>query len=126
MSLSDLTTEGSFVWHYSGKSANLTDWYENEPDDFFQREDCVDMFKSKDGYAWRDDDCTRSYNYICETNATAVPETTLEPTTQEPNTTMFIVPESTTGVTTVTSGCKQLYDITWMAIVLAVVFHYVI
>ncbi|XP_053402772.1 uncharacterized protein LOC123550506 [Mercenaria mercenaria] len=25
-----------------------------------------------------------------------------------------------------TSGCKQLYDITWMAVVLAVVFHYVI
>ena len=45
---------------------SFSDWQLGEPNNFFNSEHCVGMFIGKDGLRWRDDNCNRSYNYICE------------------------------------------------------------
>ena len=63
--LSDTSEEGNFVWN-DGTAlgfASYADWRRNEPNDYGNGEDCVQMYKD-DG--WNDIPCNRRAHYVCQ------------------------------------------------------------
>ncbi|MFZ5477905.1 MAG: MopE-related protein, partial [Myxococcota bacterium] len=60
--LSDVATEGTFVWQES--AATYTDWRAGEPNDYGGNEDCGAYATS--GGQWNDKDCAQALPYVCE------------------------------------------------------------
>ncbi|XP_041376074.1 C-type lectin lectoxin-Thr1-like [Gigantopelta aegis] len=63
LGLTDEQTEDLFIWE-NGKSVDFTNWYDGEPDNNGNDEDCVQFttFEEK----WEDVKCTDDIKYICE------------------------------------------------------------
>lgn len=61
--LSDLRTEGAFVWA-DGTPLEFTNWNAGEPNDAAANEDCTQLAAAT-GY-WNDLDCVTPLPYICE------------------------------------------------------------
>ncbi|XP_001623878.3 uncharacterized protein LOC5502715 [Nematostella vectensis] len=62
--LSDVTTEGQFVWA-DGSPTNFTNWAPNQPNDY-KNQDCVHTLGVNYGYKWNDVPCTACHNYTCK------------------------------------------------------------
>ncbi|XP_019639478.1 PREDICTED: perlucin-like protein isoform X3 [Branchiostoma belcheri] len=62
--LSDLATEGLWVWDDGTLLLGQGIWGTGEPNGG-RGENCAHIFPSKN-YRWNDGPCSRSYNYICE------------------------------------------------------------
>ncbi|XP_060599088.1 macrophage mannose receptor 1-like [Ruditapes philippinarum] len=124
LGLNDRDNEGQFVWHMSGKSPSFTDWYQKEPDNLFNSEHCVSLFNARDEYKWRDDNCDRSYNYICEIDATDVQITESITTEQQEvittsSVTMFKMETSTMAIS---EGDRCVIKLT--AVIAVMVLHF--
>jgi cysteine-rich repeat protein len=63
LGLTDLATEGTFVWS-SGEPFSYTHWGAQQPDNYNDAEDCVEMYHVTG--EWNDDNCTYEYEYVCE------------------------------------------------------------
>ena len=61
--LSDLATEGTFVWT-DGSAPTVTPWNAGEPNDANAVEDCVEMTAGATG--WNDIDCAEPRAFVCE------------------------------------------------------------
>jgi hypothetical protein len=59
--LSDLATEGTFVW-VDGRPLVYRNWMPNEPNDALGQEDCV---YARSGQGWNDADCDVPRSYLC-------------------------------------------------------------
>jgi hypothetical protein len=60
---SDGGLEGSFVW-VDGASTSYTNWDKNEPNDFFNAEDCATLNPSNG--RWSDIGCGTFHHFVCE------------------------------------------------------------
>ncbi|XP_033726001.1 C-type mannose receptor 2-like [Pecten maximus] len=88
----DLETEGVFVWEDNGVPVSYTDWEENNPNNYHNKQHCV---RFKESESWNDLYCYRLYAYACQrtllpeanSNAnTTVSTTATGPTTITPST----------------------------------------
>ena len=54
-------------WRWTdGRVTGFTRWHNTEPTNSNNNEDCVKMFRNTDGAnGWIDDDCSRSFQYVC-------------------------------------------------------------
>ena len=66
MGLSDVSTEGTFVWS-DGTSFDFEHWAKNQPNDFHD-EDCVHTLGFLKGheYEWNDVNCTDCHRFTCK------------------------------------------------------------
>ncbi|XP_045479164.1 lectin subunit alpha-like [Harmonia axyridis] len=63
----DLGEEGKFVWLSTGKYFTFTYWSYPQPDNAGKLgEDCVEIWKLPDRWAWNDNKCTIEFHFICE------------------------------------------------------------
>ncbi|XP_048585749.1 uncharacterized protein LOC5500783 isoform X2 [Nematostella vectensis] len=62
--LSDVATEGRFVWA-DGSPTNFTNWAPNQPNDY-KNQDCVHTLGVNYGYEWNDVQCSACHNYTCK------------------------------------------------------------
>ncbi|EDO26420.1 predicted protein [Nematostella vectensis] len=62
--LSDVTSEGRFVWA-DGSPTNFTNWAPNQPNDY-KNQDCVHTLGVNYGYKWNDVQCSSCHNYTCK------------------------------------------------------------
>ncbi|XP_048769474.2 perlucin-like protein [Ostrea edulis] len=63
--LSDIVSEGEWVWTSTQTKASFVDWTPNQPDNSQGHQDCA-MFFAPDGFHWNDHFCTVKAGYICE------------------------------------------------------------
>ncbi|XP_073822436.1 collectin-11-like [Musca autumnalis] len=59
-------SSSQFVWIFKGQSFDFTNWDENEPNNKYNNEDCVELLSSDSGISWNDATCTLKLGYICE------------------------------------------------------------
>ncbi|KAF4518117.1 hypothetical protein B566_EDAN007818 [Ephemera danica] len=67
--LNDLGKEGEFRWASTGKEADFTHWFPNEPSNKGyqnQPENCASVDTITTGTGWNDLDCTAEHYFICE------------------------------------------------------------
>lgn len=69
----DLQIEGKFRWSDQSE-VSFTKWYSRQPDNYWGREDCTEMYpfgvhKGK----WNDIQCSTKLGYICEKDASSKP-----------------------------------------------------
>ena len=67
-------SKSRFVWKVAGESPKAmrftnwrksTDWRNDQPDNAYGNEACVNLFK-KYSYTWNDESCHNRYCFICE------------------------------------------------------------
>jgi C-type mannose receptor len=63
--LTDTDTEGLFKWVDDNSRATFTDWYQSQPDNGGNIEDCV-HFKAIWNMQWNDRGCLSTEKSICE------------------------------------------------------------
>lgn len=61
----DLAKPRHFVWTATGKEFDFTNWAEFEPNNYENREHCVQI-GLYDNSTWNDVDCSLNLGYICE------------------------------------------------------------
>ena len=66
--LNDRDVEGNFTWS-DGAAYHYKYWSENEPNNTFGSEDCVEIFAHVSG-RWNDQDCSKSLNAVCKIQGT--------------------------------------------------------
>ena len=66
--LTDIDTEGNFVWQTDKSIANYTDWKQSEPNGQ-RRENCVIIHR--DTMGWHDVDCNRPLDYVCQAQSSS-------------------------------------------------------
>ena len=64
--LSDSSIEGTFQWEADNSLINYTHWATEEPNDFGDVEDCVEVVSGAVAGFWNDDFCDSEKLYICE------------------------------------------------------------
>ena len=65
--LSDVVTEGEFIWNATNMAANYTAWGCSQPDNYEGNEDCVVISLYADGtFRWHDYPCYKQQYAICE------------------------------------------------------------
>jgi hypothetical protein len=62
----DKAKEGQYRWVSDDSNVAFTKWDRNQPDDIFNNEDCVEIWKRSNGYKWNDGTCTSRMNFMCE------------------------------------------------------------
>ena len=69
----DIKTEGKFHWS-DQSNVDFTSWYSRQPDNYWNKEDCVEMwpFATHKG-KWNDVDCSGEMGYICQKDASSTP-----------------------------------------------------
>ncbi|CAM9842483.1 unnamed protein product, partial [Heterosigma akashiwo] len=62
--LNDQTTEGTYMWSDDStlESDDYTNWYEGEPNNYNDSEDCVAMYTNGQ---WNDYPCSTSLSSVC-------------------------------------------------------------
>jgi len=69
--LNDIKTERKFQWSDQSK-VDFTNWYSRQPDNYWGREDCVEMWPfSVHKGKWNDVQCSSELGYICQKDATS-------------------------------------------------------
>ena len=61
----DRVLEGQFIWQTSKRTVHQDLWYENEPNNSRDNEDCVEIYKHRKGKL-NDKTCSRISNFVCE------------------------------------------------------------
>ncbi|XP_077993133.1 macrophage mannose receptor 1-like [Glandiceps talaboti] len=73
--LNDKDEENGFVWT-DGSPVNFVSWDDDEPNDYNNEEDCVEMtFAAPKG--WNDRKCTRKKNWVCQIPKGVMPASTV-------------------------------------------------
>lgn len=77
----DIKNEGKFHWS-DQSSVDFTSWNSRQPDNYFNSEDCAEIwpFATQKG-KWNDVDCSSQLGYICQKDASSKPAPTIAPTT---------------------------------------------
>ena len=73
--LNDVENEGVFQWSDGSSLNSYSNWFRNNPDNFFGNEDCVVIKMGSfiwgmlnfDNAQWNDDNCDVAYGFICKT-----------------------------------------------------------
>lgn len=63
--LFDRNVEGGFVWS-DGSPVQYVNWSRNEPNDYREQEDCVEMYLHENSYRWNDNNCGRLNYWACK------------------------------------------------------------
>ncbi|XP_073822437.1 uncharacterized protein [Musca autumnalis] len=59
-------SSSQFAWIFKGQSFDYTNWDENEPNNKYNNEYCVELLSSDSEMPWNDAPCTLKLGYICE------------------------------------------------------------
>ncbi|XP_077993991.1 macrophage mannose receptor 1-like [Glandiceps talaboti] len=64
--LHDVSNEGNFEW-LDGSTLEFTNWAVDEPNNYGEGEDCVEIYRGEDKYGeWNDQDCFLIREYVCK------------------------------------------------------------
>lgn len=58
--------EGIFSWYGTGVPTSFADWFPGEPNNSRGNEHCARYRNIDNDITWNDDNCGRSYRFICE------------------------------------------------------------
>ena len=76
----DIKIEGKFQWS-DQSDVDFTSWYSRQPDNYWSREDCVEMWPfSVHKGKWNDVHCSSELGYICQKDSSSKPPS-VAPTT---------------------------------------------
>lgn len=65
--INDLTHEGEYISHTTGRLAPYLNWYPNgNPDNAGGHENCGQLWYIEPRYGMNDETCTNRFNFICE------------------------------------------------------------
>ena len=64
--LTDMDSEGTWVSASAGLAATFTDWDVGQPDNNVGNQDCALFWNKYGEWKWDDDQCTDSFNFLCE------------------------------------------------------------
>ena len=63
--LGDRNVEGGYVWS-DGSPVQYTNWYNNEPNNYYGQEDCVEAYLSRNSKNWNDQTCEQLRYFGCK------------------------------------------------------------